>query len=581
MLYWISLALILATNVVAFTDPPCPGPKELIDLPSQCQARAWVRAPDMVPGDIIAGDVKVKLSGPCNDAENYVLGLRYKEKVFWKLRREDAPIPKMPIYNETFMNSDLFRVRPFRNFGNLDYNEPEWKAYEDSVQNKDLWSIHEEERTAFEIKNLLADAGKGPLSRNFTTRFGVLVPNTNYPPGLDCRTGFMTTGGTTDIISSESIYEYFVEIGFSNGTTPEIRAGMTAFTPFYLPTENNSPSVNVSLSPGLVQPGYNMKPSKPSVDELWSNYTIEVSFPEGNNVYRNSSVNITAIVHRTGYTNRTEIPVQLCAFSENGIEWHSQELQNRSQPFPPPTKVLVPYVDPMEHWGFHQGVPGCHSPCKEITFAATPVPSTLESHIFSSSSEPLSLSLCVNNDAVPDFSTYYQKLGHRVKLNLQITPDPSESWDNEFEKIHWEQQIPDADESDWVPWTRTPTPTRRRFLSGDANVLSVIPTQEQEPVRSTPVHYLSDTARQPVFVDSSDIADLRLISPEERDLIAPLAQPSIKVFAMGEELPHRYCTAGDMRYPIYVGDTWVKKVLPKVADDQHEKDTVDHLFVVQ
>ncbi|KAG2062698.1 hypothetical protein BDR04DRAFT_1112065, partial [Suillus decipiens] len=560
MLYWISLALILATNVVAFTDPPPSESKESSNLPFQCQARAWVRAPDMVPGEVIAGDVKIKLSGSCMDAESYALGLRYKEKVFWKLRREDAPIPKTPklTYNRTSMNSDLFKVRrPFGDPGNVDYNETEWKAYEDSVQNKDLWSIHEEERTAFEIKSPLTDAGRDPLSSSSTTQFGVLVPNTNYPPGLDCRVGFMFTGGTTDMISSESIYEYFVEIRFSNGTTSEIPAGMTAFAPFYLPKENNAPSVNVSLSPGPVHPGSNVKPS---IDELRSNYTIEVSFPEGTNVYRNSSVNITAIVHRTGYTNRTETPVQLCAFSENDIEWHSQELQNRSQPFLPPTKLLVPSVDPVQHWGFSQGMPPrpvCHSPCREIKFAATPAPLTHEGHVFSSSSEPLSLSLCVNHDAVPDFSTYYQKLGHRVKLNLHIAPDPSEPWDNKFEKINWEKQIADVDESDWVPWT--PTPTRRRFLSGDASVLSVIPTQ-QAPLLSTPVHYLSDKARQPVFVDSSDIADLRLMSLEERDLIAPLAQPSIKVFAKGEELSRRYCTGGDMRYPIYVGDTWVKKV---------------------
>jgi hypothetical protein len=141
-----------------------------------------------------------------------------------------------------------------------------------------------------------------PLSRNFTTQFGVLVPNTNYPPGLDCRVGFMSNGGETDvrtvfidfilcslsfqIISSESIYEYFVEIGFSNGTTSEIPAGMTAFLPFYHSTENNALNINVSLSPPPIHSSCNMKPSKPSVDSLRSNYTIEVSFPEGAHVYQ-------------------------------------------------------------------------------------------------------------------------------------------------------------------------------------------------------------------------------------------------------------------------------------------------------
>ncbi|KAG1779474.1 hypothetical protein EV702DRAFT_1195422 [Suillus placidus] len=581
MLRWLSLALVLATNVAAFTDTPSPKPKEPSDAPSQCQARAWVRAPDMVPGEVIAGDVKIKLSGQCTDAESFTLGLRYKEKVFWKLRCSDSERPQLT-YNWTVSNSDLFRVGPFQNFGSPDYNETEWRAYENSVQNKDLWSMHEEERIAFEIKSLLADAGRtDPLSRNFTTRFGVLVPNTNYPPGLDCRVGFMSAGGETDMISSESIYEYFVEIGFSNGTTSEIPAGMTSFTPFYLSTENKAPSINVSLSQAPARhSGFNMKPSKPSVDRLRSNYTIEVSFPEGAHVYQNSSVNIMAVVHRTGYTNRTDIPVELCALSANGIEWHSQELQNRSLPFTPFIKALVPSVVSVQHQRLSQiPHPVPQSPCREINFAATPAHLPHESHIFSASSEPLLLSLYVDHDAVPDFSMYYQKLGHRVKLNLYIKPDPSEALDNEFEKIQREKQIVDADEFDWVPWT--PMQTRPRSLFGDANLLSVIPAQKQGAVRSMPVHYLSDKARQPVFVDSSDIADLRLMLPEERDLIAPVTQPSIKMFAKGEELPRRYFAGTDMSRPIYVGDTWVKKVLPMIAEGQRERDTVDHLFVVQ
>ncbi|KAG1720260.1 hypothetical protein EDB19DRAFT_1918100 [Suillus lakei] len=584
MLRWLSLALVLATSVAASTDSSTLESKEPGDAPPQCQARAWVRAPDMVPGEVIAGDVKIKLSGPCADAESYALGLRYKEKVFWKLRREDAPIPQRPklTYNWTASNNDLFQVGPFGNFGNPDYNETEWRIYENSVQNKDLWSMHEEERIAFEIKTPLAGAGRtDSLSRNFTTRFGILVPNTNYPPGLDGRS-YMSFGGETDSISSESIYEYFVEIRFSNGTTSEISAGITAFTPFHLSTDNTAPSVNVSLAPPA-RSGHNMKPSKSPVDRLRSNYTIEVSFPEGAYVYQNSSVNITATVHRTGYTNRTDIPVEICAFSASGIEWHSQELQNRSQRFSSNIRALVPsVVYSMQHSGLSQPAiphPVPHSPCREVKFAAAPAHLTHESYIFSTSSEPLSLSFHVKHDAVPDFSMYHQKLGHRINLNLYIKPDPSEPWDNEFEKTQWEKQIANADEFDWVPWT--PPQPRRQLLSGYANRLSVITMQKQGPVRSTPVHYLSDKARQPVFVDLSDIADLCLMLPEERDLIAPFLQPSIKVFAKGEELPRRYFNGADMRGPIYVGDTWVKKVLPMAAEGQRERDTVDRLLVVQ
>jgi len=51
---------------------------------------------------------------------------------------------------------DLFDVQlPFQTTGLLDYNETDWTAYKMSVQNKDLWSVHEEEQIAFEIKTEL------------------------------------------------------------------------------------------------------------------------------------------------------------------------------------------------------------------------------------------------------------------------------------------------------------------------------------------------------------------------------------------------------------------------------------------
>ena len=85
MLCWLSLALVVATTHAMFFDPSLES-KQPADVLHQCQGRAWVRAPDMTPGDVIAGDVKVKLLGPCTDAESYTLGLRYKERIFWKLR---------------------------------------------------------------------------------------------------------------------------------------------------------------------------------------------------------------------------------------------------------------------------------------------------------------------------------------------------------------------------------------------------------------------------------------------------------------------------------------------------------------
>ncbi|KAG0708004.1 hypothetical protein DFH29DRAFT_994630 [Suillus ampliporus] len=552
----ISLALVLAASVVASTDTSLES-KEPSNASPQCRAHAWVRAPDMVPGDVIAGDVKIKLSGPCPDAESYALGLRYKERIFWKLRREDTPIPKRPklTHDWTESNRDLFRVPlPFQNPGNMDYNETEWKVYQNSVQNKALWSVHEEERVAFEIKTPLFGAeGADPLSKSLTTQFGILVPNTNYPPGLDCRQNGIW-GGETDTFSGESI------------TSTLSKSGLAM----------ESPDVNTYLV--HAGPDSNMKPLELSVDRLSSNYTIEVSFPNGAHVYQSSSVNITATVHRTGYTNRTDAPVELCAFPSglSAIEWYPQELKNRPQPFTPFIKALIPSAVPSMGIGISHTV---SPPCREIKFASPPADLIHEGHITSTSSKPLSFTIHMDYYAVPDFSTYYRKLGHRVNLNLHVKPDPSEPWEYEFEKKQWEKQTEEMDENDfdWVPWSSLKE-TRRRHLTSDAS-LSVMPMQKERPAQSTPVHYLSDEARQPTFVKLSDIADLRQMSPEQRDFIAPFAQPSIKVFAKGEELTNRYYT-GRQRL-IYVGDTWAKKMLSVAAEGQHQRDTMDRLLVVQ
>jgi hypothetical protein len=509
----------------------------------------------MVPGDVIAGDVRIKLNGPCNEVESYELGLHYKEKIFWKFS---------PEFESRSMNANRdvsHQVRmPFQNSGNPHYHEMQLAlqlaALQNSGQNEDLWSVHEEERIAFEIKTPLASTeGADPLSRSFTSRFGILVPNTNYPPGLDyrnCVSGRFYMGHV-DAIHSESIYEYFVQIRFSNGVIWKVPAGITAFTPFYLSTEDKAPNVNVSLAPADI---WNSRPRERS-----SNYTVEMSFPEGASA-QNSPVDITATVHRTGYTNRTDLPVELCASLESTSEWHPQELKNRST-FMPFIKLLVPSLTPSMGPSMQRSrdcPPFSRSVCKEVKFAAAPGNLTREGHISSTSSEPVSLSLHVGQDVVRAFSTYYQKLGQRVDLNLHIKPDPSEQCNREIGIPPWERQAGWMDESDydWVPWL-SPMQTLRQRLTGNTSV-SFIPMQNQRPVQTTPVHYLSNEARQPVFVDVSDIADLRSMTSEERDLIAPIAQPSIRVLEGDPGHPDFYFDC-NKRQPIYVGDTWLNKVL--------------------
>ncbi|KAG1720254.1 hypothetical protein EDB19DRAFT_1778147 [Suillus lakei] len=234
-------------------------------------------------------------------------------------------------------------------------------------------------------------------------------------------------------------------------------------------------------------------------------------------------------------------------------------------------------------YAVHQGVGPIHSFLHEIKFAAAPANLTHEGHISSTSSEPLSLSIHVGPDAVQAFSTYYQKLGHRVNLNLHVKPDPSEPWEHNFMTDRWEQETGWMDETDfdWVPWS-SPIQARRRYLTGNVG-LSSIPMQKQRPVQAMPVHYLSNEARQPAFIDVSDIADLRSMTIEERDLLAPIAQPSIKVFESGRVPSFYFDNMGQPGNPwlnnamgqyIYVGDTWLNKVLPVAAEveGQHVRD---------
>jgi hypothetical protein len=290
--------------------------------------------------------------------------------------------------------------------------------------------------------------------------------------------------------------------------------------------------------------------------------------------------------------NRTDTPVEICVLpSEDAIEWHPQELKTQFQTPRDNIRALVP---PMQ-----LVYPSRRSSCREINFTAAATDLTQDGHVSSTSLGPLSLSLYADLSTVPDFSTYYQKFGHQVTFRLLVEPDPSVQWENQLEEQQWEWEAEhceweaeywenvDMDETDfdWVPWspsipmTRTQRPQPRSFI-GKVD-LSVLPKQKQGPVRLPPVHYLSDEARQPLFVDVSDINDLRcLMSPDERNLIAPLAQPFIKVFAEGEELGCRYFTAFDWQKPIYVGETWANKVLPVLAEGQGT-DTLDHLFVLQ
>ena len=73
--------LELSTVVAAASAPSAES-----DTVTPCRARAWVRAPDLVPGQVVKGDVKVKLDGACEEVSSYTLGLRFAERSWVKTR---------------------------------------------------------------------------------------------------------------------------------------------------------------------------------------------------------------------------------------------------------------------------------------------------------------------------------------------------------------------------------------------------------------------------------------------------------------------------------------------------------------
>lgn len=80
-------------------------------------------------------------------------------------RQQDAPLPEAPQFkNIPVDDRDLFQLHPPG--WNPEYNTTEWIAYKKTFENKDLWTVHEEERVAFEIKTTLVsaeEAGKFPV----------------------------------------------------------------------------------------------------------------------------------------------------------------------------------------------------------------------------------------------------------------------------------------------------------------------------------------------------------------------------------------------------------------------------------
>ena len=199
-----------------------------------------------------------------------------------------------------------------------------------------------------------------------------------------------------------------------------------------------------------------------------------------------------------------------------------------------------------------------------------------------------------------EFETYYHTLSNALFFSLDIPRTQDEPLNeeniNDLRAMRKGPPVFEADEEAWVPWHNVPEVTRwrgHRTYTGNISV-SVYPQQEcgrpaatsgsagledseqvvlgsneYEDNLDCPVHYFSEGARAPTFVDGSlmNLQALDAKTPAERDALAPLLKLAVSSPPEGEERVHRYYRVPkDHRPLIYVGETWVKKVAHK---DKH------------
>ncbi|KAH7931265.1 hypothetical protein BV22DRAFT_8466 [Leucogyrophana mollusca] len=514
-----------------------------------CRARSWVRAPDMVPGTVLEGDVKVRLDGDCPEVTSYTLGLRFKERIFVKTLRNGSVLPPRPevVFDVAETPLGIFDLLPPSGSAwesRTRLNQTEWDAYESAVKNRDLWIVRDEEVIAFEIRTLLTDSSRSSPPRTFTNKFGLLVPNTNYPPAHDYRYAGLRTE------ENRGGEEYFTEILFANGTSSELTAGVTAFLPTSAPVHSGPTTINVTFVP------------ETEGDALPSNYTAEVTFPSGTTLPQGSVRGLLLVVHRTQHIDNVEEPVSIAMEYDliNQVDgsWSEGEggqarIGRHMNPLPLRTKSQHFVSLPAEY------PPQCFEKPQDI-------PSRREGdYVVNSYRTGQCIPIRIRHEIFPDFTSYYQKSYSYLRLRLIVPKAP--------EKQATPPEPPvDDEEYEWVPWQKPPPlenilDVRDARLIGDINV-TIIP-QLHSSSGIAPIHHMSDDARSPIFVDPSTVDDLRALLPEERDRQAPLSRPQFKVFAQGDEAINRYYVAQalDHRLPIYVGETWENKVLPHM---QHE-----------
>lgn len=309
---------------------------------------------------------------------------------------------------------------------------------------------------------------------------------------------------------------------------------------------------------------------------------------------------VNAVVTRTGIARTFSVPlnVLVCVIPKLlpkwAVEYDLSDDRVNSGFARTPTSVLRATLDGNKQMASGKWLP--HRSNNHAIPVIMPNSTSEEiqaSKIVTSTSARFTIPIELDDTHITNFDTYYQTLANQLTITLNIPravdeeadlDDPPSEHDFGF---GWDQLIED-DEEAWVPWEKNSAfgmPRISGSYSGSVPVAvypegevmlprhchpgstaisdQVVLSDEMECERLSVTHYLDEGARGPTFVDRSAIQALLAEKPAERELRAPVLKPVVSSPPKGEELVYRYHSTSTRKRPIYVGETWAKKVANK------------------
>ena len=244
----------------------------------------------------------------------------------------------------------------------------------------------------------------------------------------------------------------------------------------------------------------------------------------------------------------------------------------------------------------HGRSPSCygHGDAKISVTMPNSTPDEIQSgEVVTTTSAAVIIPVAVDRGQVSNFETYYQTLGNSLRITVETPRSEDDSVDPDDPSVgvppSWAPEFGD-DEEPWVPWEKKPESERPRKSWGTysgkvpvfvrsigevtlpqrchhaqdmwGQIVVILFGETKCEQNYSSIHYLDEDARGPIFVDPSAIRKFLAEDPAQRGLRAPLLGPVVSSPPEGEELVYRY-HHHPHKPPIYVGETWVKKVAKK------------------